>query len=117
MANEREKMEEVFNFIKRLSDGDLDHSGGKLGTREKPFIFKGSWRRLDLSEAKGFVKVISTGLINILDVSGSKFKLLELEGNFNVVDASGSRIKRYDRSNARILVDDMSCSEIGNVIG
>jgi hypothetical protein len=94
--------EEVFRYLGRLESRDF--SGLVLGTKRGPYVIKGNYNRIDLSESKGYVK-ISSEFTNLVDASGAKGLFLVLEGKFNIVDASGGKIK-VDREKAEINVFD-----------
>jgi hypothetical protein len=84
-------------------------SEGVFGSKEKPLVLGGCFKRIDLSGAKGYVKIISE-FTNLLDASGAKGLYLVLEGRFNVVDASNGKIT-VEKEKAEIVCFDRSRSQ------
>jgi hypothetical protein len=99
--------EEVFKYLNRLESRDF--SGSTLGTEKTPLVIEGEYNRIDLSKARGYVKIVSD-FTNLVDASHAEGLRLILEGKFNIVDASYGKIS-LNREKAEINILDASGSE------
>ena len=102
-----EEIEKIIEFLRRGKE--IDMSEAIVGNKEKPLVLEGYFRRIDLSGARGYVKIVSK-FTNLLDASGAQGLYLVLEGKFNIVDASGGKIT-VDREKAQIIIFDASNSK------
>jgi len=106
------KIEELCKLLRRLEN--RDYSERTLGEKEKPFVIKGAFNRVDLSKTSGWVRV--EGMAIIVDASEAHDLHLELVGKFNLVDLSGGKKIELNREKAEINLLDASGVSIQKLI-